>query len=155
MKKILLFSLVLIALTLFSCVKEPAPEYRVGPSVVIIESGLPISSVPSGQPYQVFSNIINKYGVCYVQIDYRVEWTETDEDGTKKEHTEEMTTGRRTFRESTEPLYFEAYIPGQDANAKNADMKVTWSVSAENQYGLKAASENRTYTVFNQNAEER
>lgn len=154
MKKILFVAWTILALALSSCENEVSPEYSERPKVSVAEQSQFPSTALSGDPYRVSADIANPYGFCYVQILYYVEWEEVDDSGETIEHKEEMKTPRRTFRETTETIRYQSYIPGLDANAKNADLTVTWAVSVENEYGMKATSPTRTYTVINENPQE-
>ena len=102
--------------------------------------------VPSGRMVRVQAELKNTIGIFYAQTIYEVSWT--DEDGN---HTEQYTTLLRTYRPSTSTVAYEALIPGQDAQSKEAELTVTWLISVKNESGYEARTEPKSYTVRWQN----
>ena len=98
--------------------------------------------VPSGRMVRVQAELKNTVGVFYAQTIYDVTWT--DEDG---KHTEQYNTLTRTYRPSASSVYYEALIPGLDAQSKRAELRVTCLFSVKNDSGYESRSEPKSYTV--------
>lgn len=136
----------LFALTFSSCKMENAADNRHMPEIygAGAETDGPADNpyVQSGRVVRVQAEIRNTDGIFYAQTIYDVTWT--DDDGN---HTEQYSTLLRTYRPSESTVYYEALIPGLDAQSKKAELTVSWLISVKNDAGYESRSEPKSYTV--------
>lgn len=142
MKKLLL----LLALTATACSMKNEADSRVAPTITLSDAPLEEPTVARTEIVMVQAQLLNRSGVLYVNVDYTLTWN--DEDG--REHSQKLASGVRSYRPTDSGrFYYEELIPPFELDERT-DARVTWQISAENEYGLGAVSEKRSYKIQNQ-----